>query len=64
MLVVDQSTLLVELLLRQLEAQPPGARCWGNPHALADEAPLVVLMSDIAGRVEDLHRTGHLGRWT
>ena len=34
-LVVDQSTLLVELLHRQLEAQPLSARCWGSQHALA-----------------------------
>lgn len=31
-------------------------------YSRGDEAPLVVLMSGIAGRVEDLHRTGHLGR--
>ena len=61
-LIVDHSPLLMELLHRQLEAQPLSARCWGSQHALADEAQLVVLVSDIAGRVEDLHRTGHMGR--
>ena len=60
-LLVEHSPLLMELLCRQVEMQPLGASCWGGRHAAADEAQLVVMASDIAGRVEDLYCTGYMG---
>lgn len=60
-LLVEHSPLLMELLCRQFEMQPLGASCWGGRHAAADEAQLVVMASAIAGRAEDLYRTGHMG---
>ena len=31
-LIVENATLLMELLYNQLEAQPPGSPCWGGKH--------------------------------
>ena len=46
MLLVEHSPLL-------MEQQPPGASCWGDRHAAADEAQLVAMAGAIAGGAEE-----------
>ena len=61
MLIVENATQLMDLLYNQLEAQPPGGRCWGGWNTPVDEVPIVVLASDVAAWVEELFRTGYVG---
>ena len=60
-LIVENATQLMELLYNQLEAQPPGDRCWGGRNTPVDEVPIVALASGIAAGVEELFRTGYVG---
>ena len=61
MLIVENATQLMDLLHNQLEAQPPGDRCWGGRNTPVDEVPIVALASDVAAWVEELFRTGYVG---
>ena len=63
-LLVELTPLLMELLYRQLEVQPASDHCWGSAGAPVDAVPLVALAGDLAGRAEELHNTGHVGRVT
>ena len=60
-LIVENATQLMDLLHNQLEAQPPGDRCWGGRNTPVDEVPIVALASDVAAWVEELFRTGYVG---
>ena len=47
-LIVENATQLMDLLYNQLEAQPPGDRCWGGRNTPVDEVPIVALASGVA----------------